>query len=158
MKTFLPLAGLGLLLLAIALATRFSIVNFDDADDRAREQAIVTAFPDSYKEISGLRFLVRERGTGARAYPGSELLVRFDARTLEGVALPTLGSRGEVVRVRAGQSGVARGFDEGLLGMVAGDKRTLIVPPHLAFGKVGRRPDVPPDAVLIFEVDLLEVR
>jgi FKBP-type peptidyl-prolyl cis-trans isomerase len=158
MRTFLPLAALGLLLLAIALTTRFGIVNFDDTAEREREHAILAAFPDSFKEISGLRFRVLQQGSGARVYPGQEVVARFEARTLQGDPLPTLGSRGEPVRLRAGQSGLGRGFDEGLLGMVGGERRTLIVPPHLGFGRVGRKPDVPPDIVIVFDVEVLEVR
>jgi len=49
------------------------------------------------------------------------------------------------------------GFEKGVMGMCAGEKRKVTVPPHLAFGKKGRQPDIPPDDSLVFHIEMVDI-
>ena len=65
------------------------------------------------------------------------------------------GPTGLTFRLGAGQ--VVQGWDEGLVGMRVGGTRALVVPPELAYGEAGLPPDVPPNAIVSYEVELLDV-
>lgn len=155
---FLTVLGLGLM--GLALVVRLGVVNLDREEERRRDEAVVAAFPRSYKEINGLRYVIRALGTGDRPYPGSRVAVRYEARVFLGDVFDS-SARVEpetgVARFQVGVSRLVRGLDEGLLGMRVGEKRTIIIPPHLAYGRRGREPDIPPDAVLVYDVELVAV-
>lgn len=95
-------------------------------------------------------------GTGARAQRGHRVKVHYvgklksNGRVFDKSKKPfafTLG-RGEVIR----------GWDIGVEGMQIGGKRNLVIPAHLAYGKSGAPPTIPPNATLVFDVQLLETR
>ena len=65
--------------------------------------------------------------------------------------------RGEPYTFTLGAGNVISGWDQGLAGMKVGGRRELTVPPELAYGEQGRRPEIAPNATLVFVVDLLEV-
>lgn len=66
--------------------------------------------------------------------------------------------RQDPLEFRVGSGGVIKGWHKGIVGMKAGGKRRLTIPPELAYGKEGRPPTIPGNATLIFEVDLLRVK
>lgn len=65
--------------------------------------------------------------------------------------------RGEPLVFTLGTGQVIKGWDQGLLGICAGEKRKLVIPPHLAYGEVGSPPTIPPDSTLVFEVEAVKV-
>ena len=76
----------------------------------------------------------------------------------KGTVFDTSLSRGTPFSFRLGTGQVIRGWDEGVAGMKVGGKRTLLLPPDLGYGSRGAGGVIPPDATLLFEVELLEVR
>jgi len=65
--------------------------------------------------------------------------------------------RGQPLVFTLGIGQVIKGWDQGLLGICAGEKRKLVVPPHLAYGDLGSPPTIPPDSTLVFEVEAVKV-
>lgn len=102
----------------------------------------------------GLRVRDLECGTGTSAANGMSATVTYTA-SLEGDE-PFDESDG-AFSFRLGSGQVVTGWDQGLAGMRVGGTRELTVPPELAYGEAGFAPDVPPNATVIYEVELLEV-
>jgi peptidylprolyl isomerase len=104
--------------------------------------------------MARVEILHDEPGTGALAERGRTVVVRFDGFLHRGDAF----ARGEVVRFRMGSRDVIAGLEYGVEGMRAGGRRGFRVPPHLGYRSQGVPGRIPPDALLRFEVELLEVQ
>jgi FKBP-type peptidyl-prolyl cis-trans isomerase len=105
------------------------------------------------KNVSGLYYLEAIRGTGVVASEGRKVTFRYSASTPDGQIVE---SQRDPVEVELGP-GMIRGLRQGLAGMHAGGQRRLIIPPSLAYGRT-RYKDVPPNTILVFDVELLNVR
>jgi len=105
---------------------------------------------------SGLRITDLEVGDGAEAVSGRTVAVNYRGTLQNGREFDSSYGRGPF-RFPLGAGRVIRGWDEGVAGMRVGGKRRLVVPPDLAYGSRGAGGVIPPDATLIFEVELLEV-
>jgi peptidylprolyl isomerase len=105
---------------------------------------------------SGLRITDLEVGEGAEAISGSTVAVNYRGTLENGREFDSSVGRGPF-RFPLGAGRVIQGWDEGVAGMRVGGKRRLVVPPDLAYGSRGAGGVIPPDATLIFEVELLEV-
>jgi len=101
---------------------------------------------------SGLRYEVLKVGSGAQAKLGKKVRVRYEGR------LGTTGGRFDkgVIEFRLGMGEVIRGWDEGVKEMLQGERRRLLVPAKLGYGRSGAPPAIPPNADLVFEVELLQ--
>lgn len=108
---------------------------------------------------SGLQYEDLLVGDGALAEPGMEAVVHYHGRFPDGRTFDSSYQRGEPYPFRLGRGVVIRGWDEGIPGMRVGGKRRLIVPPALGYGAVGYGDGViPPNATLVFEVELVGLR
>lgn len=117
--------------------------------------------PRSMTETSaGVLIEDRIAGTGEEASGGDWIEVNYTGYFPNGRILDTnlRSPDSEPLRFRLGAREVIRGWDEGIPGMREGGVRVLVVPPALAYGRSGMRPAVPPDQVLIFEIQLVSVR
>jgi len=94
-------------------------------------------------------------GAGAEAKAGDTVSVHYTGKFENGTVFDTSVGRAPISFV-LGTGAVIPGWDQGLLGMKAGGKRLLIIPPSLAYGSSGYGP-IPPNSTLIFEVELVEV-
>jgi FKBP-type peptidyl-prolyl cis-trans isomerase FkpA len=97
-------------------------------------------------------------GTGAAASKGQEVKVHYTGWLLEGAKFDSSHDRAEPFVFPLGGGHVIPGWDEGVQGMKVGGKRKLTIPPQLAYGERGAGGVIPPNATLVFEVELLEVR
>jgi len=106
---------------------------------------------------SGLQYQVLQAGTGAVAQAGRNVSVHYTGWLENGSKFDSSVDRGTPFRFGLGAQQVIRGWDEGVAGMQVGEKRKLTIPPELGYGARGAGGVIPPNAVLIFEVELLGV-
>ena len=111
---------------------------------------------------SGLRITDSKVGTGAAPKPGQTAVVHYTGWLYQdgakGKKFDSSVDRGQPFEFPLGQRRVIAGWDEGVASMKVGGKRTLIIPPELGYGARGAGGVIPPNATLIFDVELLDVK
>ena len=114
---------------------------------------------DEYTETdSGLQYYVLEEGSGDAVEAGDTVTVRYTGWLAEdGTKFDSSYNRGEPFTFIAGSGQVIPGWDEGVIGMEEGEVRQLVIPPELAYGEQGAANVIPPNATLIFQVELVEI-
>jgi FKBP-type peptidyl-prolyl cis-trans isomerase len=119
------------------------------ADDKKDENVVTTS--------SGLKYVELKVGEGKEAKEGSRVRVHYTGTLENGKKFDSSLDKGVPYPVTIGAGEVIKGWEEGLQGMKAGGKRKLIVPAKLAYGEPGRPPAIPPNATLLFELELVSV-
>ena len=89
---------------------------------------------------------------------GDQLTVHYTGRLENGTKFDSSVDRGTPFRFTLGAGQVIRGWDEGFLGMKIGEKKTLTIPPEKGYGPRGSPPAIPPNATLVFDVELLGIQ
>lgn len=107
---------------------------------------------------SGLEYSDLECGSGPEARRGDLLTVHYVEQLEDGTEVDSSRERGETFDVRPGSGLVIPGWEEGLIGVQEGTLRKLVIPPDLAYGENGVPPDIPPNATLTFEIEVLEIK
>jgi FKBP-type peptidyl-prolyl cis-trans isomerase FkpA len=110
------------------------------------------------KTPSGLQYQDVKVGTGAEAAAGHEATVHYTGWLTSGKKFDSSRDHGSPFAFRLGRRQVIAGWDEGVAGMKVGGTRRLVLTPALGYGARGAPPDIPPNAVLVFEVELLGVK
>lgn len=96
-------------------------------------------------------------GTGETAGIGQIATVHYTGWLTDGTKFDSSVDRDDPLAFRLGVGAVIRGWDEGVAGMRVGGKRQLVIPPALAYGSAGAGSSIPPNATLVFEIELLAV-
>jgi FKBP-type peptidyl-prolyl cis-trans isomerase len=107
---------------------------------------------------SGLKYVDLVVGTGREAAVGDQATVHYTGWLTDGKKFDSSVDRREPFSFPLGSGRVIRGWDEGVVGMKVGGKRKLTIPPQLGYGSRGAGGVIPPNATLVFDVELLEVR
>ncbi len=111
---------------------------------------------------SGLQITDTKVGTGASPKPGQICVMHYTGwlynNGIKGAKFDSSVDRNEPFEFPIGQGRVIKGWDEGVASMKVGGKRTLIIPPALGYGARGAGGVIPPNAVLMFDVELLGVK
>jgi FKBP-type peptidyl-prolyl cis-trans isomerase len=97
-------------------------------------------------------------GKGPEAKSGDRVSVHYTGTLLDGTKFDSSRDRGEPFEFALGAGQVIKGWDLGVAGMKKGGKRKLTIPGDLAYGKQGSPPKIPPDATLVFDVELIEIK
>ncbi|MCC6349195.1 MAG: FKBP-type peptidyl-prolyl cis-trans isomerase [Candidatus Eisenbacteria bacterium] len=111
-----------------------------------------------HRLASGLVYEDLAIGNGKMADPGLQVSVHYTGWLTDGTKFDSSHDRNQPYQFTLGQGEVIQGWDEGIKGMRVGGKRKLTVPPDLAYGSRGAGGVIPPNATLVFEVELLGVR
>jgi peptidylprolyl isomerase len=107
---------------------------------------------------SGLKYVDEVIGTGAEPKTGEHVTVHYVGTLTNGTKFDSSRDRNEPFTFVIGEGEVIKGWDEGVATMHVGGKRKLIVPPQLGYGSQGAGGVIPPNATLIFEVELLNIK
>jgi peptidylprolyl isomerase len=113
---------------------------------------------DETKTASGLRYIDEVVGDGDAPAKGKRVSVHYTGKLTNGKKFDSSVDRREPFEFTIGVGQVIKGWDEGVMSMKVGGKRQLIIPPDLGYGARGAPPAIPPNAELIFDVELLGVR
>ena len=110
------------------------------------------------KTASGLEYEDVQEGTGDEAKAGQTVSVHYVGTLLSGEKFDSSRDRGEPFSFPLGAGRVIKGWDEGVAGMKVGGTRKLTIPSHLGYGARGAGGVIPPNATLVFEVELLDTK
>ncbi|HEX6368233.1 MAG TPA: FKBP-type peptidyl-prolyl cis-trans isomerase [Longimicrobium sp.] len=106
---------------------------------------------------SGLQYRDDAVGEGREARAGDTVFVHYTGTLQNGSKFDSSRASGQPLQFSLGAGQVIRGWDEGVAGMKVGGRRTLVIPPDLAYGTRGIGP-IPPNSTLVFDVELMDVR
>ena len=112
---------------------------------------------DGIKTDSGLQYWDIKVGTGQAANDGDHVKVHYTGWFTDGKKFDSSVDANQPYSFTVGKGEVIKGWDEGVTGMKVGGKRQLRIPPALAYGDAGYKNIIPPNATLIFDVQLLAV-
>jgi FKBP-type peptidyl-prolyl cis-trans isomerase FkpA len=110
------------------------------------------------KTSSGLQYADLVVGSGREAHAGETATVHYTGTLVDGTKFDSSKDRNQPFPFRLGAGRVIKGWDEGVEGMKIGGIRKLVIPPQLGYGARGAGARIPPNATLIFEVELLDLR
>lgn len=128
--------------------------------DAASQQSATggAAQPGQVENVTELKVEDQTVGSGAEAVEGKEVTVHYTGTLTNGTKFDSSVDRQQPFVFRLGSGMVIPGWDQGIKGMKVGGKRRLVIPPQLAYGERGAGGVIPPNATLVFEVELLDVK
>ena len=107
---------------------------------------------------SGLQYVIIEEGTGEAPQSGDLVQVHYTGTLADGTKFDSSLDRGEPIMFALGTGQVIPGWDEGIALLTVGGKAKLVIPPELAYGERGAGGVIPPDATLLFDVELVGIQ
>ncbi len=121
------------------------------------KKTIKKQWPKAKKTRSGMYYQIEKEGSGETPKSGTTIKAHYSGRLLSnGKKFDSSYDRGEPLAFPVGTGRVIPGWDEALIQMKRGEKRTLIIPPDLAYGSSGAGGVIPPDAWLVFDVEMVD--
>lgn len=110
------------------------------------------------KTESGLRYQIIQQGAGAKAEKGKNVAVHYKGQLADGTVFDSSYKRNQPIEFSVGVGQVISGWDEGIQLLKVGDKARFVIPSHLGYGSRGAGGVIPPNATLIFDVELMKVK
>jgi FKBP-type peptidyl-prolyl cis-trans isomerase len=123
----------------------------------AYKPAAPTAKGQTKTTENGVKYETLQEGTGREAKPGQSVRVHYVGKLENGEVFDTTRSAGSPRLLTIGDKDQIKVWLEALPGMKVGEIRKMTVPPAMGYGKQGRPPAVPPNATLVFEVELIDI-
>ncbi len=129
------------------------------AEAKAAQEAQIEGLAAGFdKTESGLRYQIIQEGTGAKATKGQTVSVHYKGQLPDGTVFDSSYKRNQPIDFALGVGQVIPGWDEGIGLLKVGDKARLVIPSDLAYGSAGAGGVIPPDATLVFDVELVAVK
>jgi peptidyl-prolyl cis-trans isomerase A (cyclophilin A) len=125
------------------------------AESEAKMEQLAAGFD---KTESGLRYIMIQKGDGKKAEAGKTVAVHYEGSLETGKVFDSSYPRKKPIEFRLGQGQVIEGWDEGIALLQVGDKARFVIPSDLAYGAAGAGVVIPPNATLIFDVELMDVK
>jgi peptidyl-prolyl cis-trans isomerase A (cyclophilin A) len=130
-----------------------------EAEARAAAEAAMEKLAAGFdKTESGLRYKMIQKGSGKQAQKGKTVSVHYSGSLENGKVFDSSYSRKKPIEFPLGQGHVIEGWDEGIALLQVGDKARFVIPSHLGYGSRGAGGVIPPNATLIFDVELMDVK
>ncbi len=129
-----------------------------DKELKEQEEVMEKAAAGFEKTNSGLRYKILQKGNGKQAVKGDLVSVHYKGQLLDGTVFDSSYKRNQPLDFNIGLGQVIAGWDEGIQLLKVGDKARFVIPSELAYGSSGAGGDIPPDAILIFDVELMNVK
>jgi peptidylprolyl isomerase len=123
-----------------------------------QKKVIEERYASFTRSESGILYNVDRAGSGRKPRQGQTVAVHYTGTLLDGEVFDSSRERNEPLNFRVGIGEVIPGWDEAVMDMKAGERRTVVLPPELAYGKRGAGGVIPPNAYLVFDIELLEVK
>ena len=134
-------------------ATNATLINSTNNDF-----SVSTTTDNNMETSNGLKIEILKQGTGEAAKNGDKVTVHYVGTLLSGQKFDSSIDRGQPFSFILGNGQVIEGWEKGILGMKVGEKRKLTIPPELGYGATGTPGGpIPPNATLIFDVELLKI-
>jgi peptidyl-prolyl cis-trans isomerase A (cyclophilin A) len=136
----------------------------EEAEQREKErnkleqQKLIDLSEGATETSSGLLYFILNEGSGDKPKQGSNVSVHYSGYLLDGTKFDSSHDRGQPISFPIGSGRVIKGWDEGIALLNVGAKAKFIIPPHLAYGERGAGGVIPPNATLIFEVELVDIK
>jgi len=154
-----------LLVVAIAVLSNASTAQSQPKAPAADSPQSSTTMSKFGAKVTELQIIEQKQGTGAEAIAGKAVIVHYTGWLYDPAAPDGHGAKFDSSLDRSvpfgfllGSGKVIKGWDEGVAGMKIGGKRTLVIPPHKAYGERGAGGVIPPNATLLFDVELIDVK
>ena len=130
-----------------------------EAEAKAAQKEMLDKVAAGYDETaSGLRYQILQKGEGKKATKGVGVSVHYKGQLLDGTVFDSSYKRKQPIDFNVGIGQVISGWDEGIQLLQVGDKARFVIPSNLAYGSAGAGGVIPPDATLIFDVELMDVK
>ena len=121
-----------------------------------KEKQLIEKLSHGYEVTdSGLRYKILQKGEGDKPSPGDKVKVHYKCMLTDQTVFDSSYKRNEPIEFTLGVGQVIRGWDEGISLLSVGDKASFIIPSELAYGEAGAGGVIPPNATLVFEVELI---
>ena len=123
------------------------------------QEELLTSISEGFEETeTGLRYQIIQKGEGVQAEKGKTVAVHYKGMLADGSEFDNSYKRGNPIDFPLGMGNVIAGWDEGIQLLKVGDKARFVIPSHLAYGSQGAGGVIPPDAALVFDVELMDVK
>ena len=130
-----------------------------EAAARKQQEELIGELSQGFEKTeSGLRYKFIVRGKGTKAEAGKKVSVHYKGMLADGTVFDSSYKRKEPIEFPLGKGHVIEGWDEGIQLLQVGDQARFVIPPHIAYGQRGAGGVIPPNAILIFDVELVDVK
>ena len=130
-----------------------------EAAAKKKQEELMGKMSQGFEETaSGLKYKIEQKGDGAKAQKGKTVSVHYKGMLPDGSVFDSSYNRNQPIDFKLGKGQVIQGWDEGIQLLSVGDQARFVIPSHLAYGERGAGGAIPPNATLIFDVELVAVK